>query len=282
MNILDLKPRISQAVYVYELPVRLWHWTMAACIFTLFVTGYYIENPSYFSNMARIVQIHYTAGLILCIAMACRLIWAFFGNVVSRQIFIVKIWKKSWWRGLWENLKWYAFCTTKPDVRLGHNPLAQAAMFCIIQVIFFMCFSGLGIYQAKMYSPPIIDKFHFMEDFIYILGGNGLDLVVLHRLGMILIVAFVMIHLYMVIRESIMGRTTMIYTMVTGNRLVMDKPAMTRWMVRDAVKANLNAGLKPTSAAVQKLIDNSLEKFTLHSSKMSLNDCGEQSAERNG
>lgn len=278
MTILDLKPGIAQAVYVYELPVRLWHWTMAACIFTLFVSGYFIEHPSYASNMALIVKTHYSAGLILCIAMACRLLWAFFGNVVSRQIFIVKIWQKSWWQGLWDNLKWYAFRTTKPDVRLGHNPLAQVAMFCIILVIFFMCFSGLGIYQAKMYSGPIINKFHFMEDFIYAMGGNGLDLVVLHRLGMILIVAFVMIHLYMVIRESIMGRTTMIYTMVTGNRLVMDKPAMTRWMVRDAEKVNLKAGVKPTSSAVQKLIDNSLKAFALQSPDMPQNSPREKGA----
>lgn len=261
MTILDLKPRIAQAVYVYELPVRLWHWTMAACIFTLFVSGYYIEHPPFAIDMSRIVKIHYTAGLILCVAMACRLIWAFFGNVVSRQIFIVKIWQKSWWAGLWDNLKWYAFCTKKPDVRLGHNPLAQVAMFFIILVIFFMCFSGLGIYQAKACGVPIISRFHFMENFIYWLGGNNLDLVVLHRLGMILIVAFVTIHLYMVIRESIMGRTTMIYTMVTGNRLVMEKPAITRWMVRDAKKIEKKAAIKPTSPAVQKLIDNALEIF---------------------
>lgn len=268
MTILDLRPRTAQAVYIYELPVRLWHWTMAACIFTLFVSGYYIEHPPFAGNITGIIKIHYTAGLVLCVAMACRLIWAFFGNVVSRQIFIVKIWKKSWWRGLWDNLKWYAFRTTTPDVRLGHNPLAQIAMFFIVLVIFFMCFSGLGIYQAKMYSPPIINKFHFMEDFIYWCGGNGLDLIVLHRLGMTLIVAFVTIHLYMVIRESIMGRTTMIYTMVSGNRLVMDKPAITRWMAHDAKKIEKKAGVKPTAPAVQNLIDCALEVFSpLHGEK---------------
>lgn len=262
MTILDLRPRTAQAVYIYELPVRLWHWTMAACIFTLFVSGYYIGHPSFASNVTGIITIHYTAGLALCVAMACRLIWAFFGNVVSRQIFIVKIWKKSWWQGLWANLKWYAFLSKDPDVRLGHNPLAQVAMFFIILVIFFMCFSGLGIYQAKMHSPAIISQFRFMQDFIYWSGGNGLDLILLHRLGMILIVAFVIIHLYMVIRESIMGRTTMIYTMVTGNRLVMDKPAITRWMTRAAKKAERRGKRKPSSPAVQNLIDCALEVFS--------------------
>lgn len=240
MTILDLHPRSGQGVYVYEFPVRLWHWTMAACIFTLFVSGYYIEYPSFGSDMDNIVRIHLTAGLILCVAMLCRVIWAFFGNVVSRQIFILKIWQKAWWKGLWDNIRWYAFMTNDPDVRMGHNPLAQAAMFCIILVIFFMCFSGLGLYQAKD-PTPIIGWFSFMIDFSYWLGGNGLDLVVMHRLGMILIVCFVMIHLYMVIRESIMGKTTMIYTMVSGNRLVLDRPAITRRMLKAEEKTKNDA-----------------------------------------
>lgn len=241
MTILDLKPKTGQSVYVYEFPVRLWHWVMAACIFTLFVSGYYIERPSFGADMTTIIKIHYSAGLILCVAMLCRIIWAFFGNVVSRQIFIVKIWKKEWWQGLWANIRWYAFRSNRPDVHMGHNPLAQIAMFCIILVILYMCFSGLGIYQAKMHTPVIV-WFHFMEDFVYWTGGNGLDLVVTHRMGMILLVCFVMIHLYMVIREAIMGRTTMIYTMVTGNRMVLAEPVITKRLFREEQKLEKEAG----------------------------------------
>ena len=31
--------------YVYEAPVRLWHWINAACILVLAVTGYLIGSP---------------------------------------------------------------------------------------------------------------------------------------------------------------------------------------------------------------------------------------------
>lgn len=234
MNILDVQPRSGQGLYVYGMPVRLWHWVMAGCIFTLVITGHFIAHPpqsllgdpSYIFNFGMLIKTHYTAGLILCISMLCRLIWAFFGNPVSRQIFIVPIWQKAWWQGLWANIKWYCFLTKEPETHMGHNPLAQLAMFFIILDIFFMCFSGLGIFQAKQYSP-FFETFQFMENFAYALGGNGIDLVVAHVYGTILVICFIIIHVYMVIREGIMGRTTMIYTMISGNRLVVEKPVIT-------------------------------------------------------
>lgn len=227
MNILDINPVPGQTVYVYEFPVRLWHWTIAGCIFVLFVTGHFLANPPqsltgdptglfYFGYIARA---HYTAALIFCVAMVCRILWAFVGNTVSRQIFVLPVWRKSWWRGLLDDMKWYCFIKKSADIHMGHNPLAQAGMFVAVMAMIFMCLTGLGIYQAKGYSE-FFRIFHFMEDIAYWSGGNLIDLVLWHRMGMIALVVFVIIHGYMVIREEIMGRTTMITTMVNGFRML--------------------------------------------------------------
>ena len=37
--------RRSTSVYVYQVPVRLWHWVNAAAIMVLIVTGYLIGAP---------------------------------------------------------------------------------------------------------------------------------------------------------------------------------------------------------------------------------------------
>lgn len=226
-NILDIRPKPGQGVYVYQLPVRIWHWTMAACIFVLFVTGHFIGNPpqaltgdpTSLFYFGWLIRAHYTAGLVLCVSMLWRILFAFVGNSVSRQIFIPHMWQKSWWRGLLDDIKWYLFINKSPDVHMGHNPLAQAAMFLVVIDIIFMCFSGLGIYQAKGYSD-FFHIFSFMENLAYALGGNGFDLVLWHRMGMVIVVVFVMAHVYMVIREDIMGRTTMLSTMINGVRLL--------------------------------------------------------------
>lgn len=249
MNILSLHPKPGQGVYVYEFPVRLWHWTIVACIFTLFITGHFIGkppqsltgDPTRLYYFGKLIMVHYTAGLILAIAMVCRILWAFVGNVVSRQIFVLPFWRGSWWRGLGDDIRWYCFLSRSGDINMGHNPLAQAGMFVCVVGIIFMCLTGLGIYQAKGYSA-FFHSFRFMEDLIYRSGGNLLDLVVWHRMGMVVLVAFVMVHVYMVIREEIMGRTTMISTMVNGVRLVKATPAEDRADVRAEDAAREQAG----------------------------------------
>lgn len=231
INVINIRPRPGQGVYVFQFPVRAWHWTMAACIFIQFVTGYLICSPpksiwgdaTYLFNFGTIIRTHYICGMILCAFTLWRICFAFYGNSVSRQIFIPHIWEKRWWHDFWDAIKWYLFIKKKPDVGMGHNPLAQAAMFVAVMTVIFMCLSGLGIYQAKGYSP-FFSIFSFMEDLAYSLGGNGFDLVLWHGMGMIILVAFVIIHFYMVIREDIMGRTTIISTMVTGTRLVKATP----------------------------------------------------------
>lgn len=230
-DILKIQPVPGQGVYVYGLPVRLWHWTIVCCILTLFATGYFISgppqsvtgDPTYIFNFGYLIMAHYTAGLILCVAMLCRLIWAFFGNPISRQIFIPHVWEKSWWKGLWETILWYLFINRNPKIYMGHNPLAQLAMWAVVMTLFFMCLTGLGIYQAKGHSD-FFQLFSFVESWTYDLGGNLFDLVLCHRLGMIIVVVFLICHFYMVCREDIMGRTTVISTMVSGIRLVKALP----------------------------------------------------------
>ena len=44
-NARTLRARKLTTIYVYEAPVRLWHWITAASIVVLVVTGYFIGSP---------------------------------------------------------------------------------------------------------------------------------------------------------------------------------------------------------------------------------------------
>jgi Ni/Fe-hydrogenase 1 B-type cytochrome subunit len=55
-------------------------------------------------------------------------------------------------------------------------------------------------------------------EFFYWTGGNSMDVHSWHRLGMWLIGAFVIGHVYMALREDIMSDDTVISTMVNGYR----------------------------------------------------------------
>jgi len=87
---------ISQSVYVYEKPVRLWHSLNALVIVALTVTGYLIASPlasvggeaSDHFVMGYVRFLHFAAGYLLAIGLLFRAYWAYAGNEHARQIFM--------------------------------------------------------------------------------------------------------------------------------------------------------------------------------------------------
>ncbi len=216
---------VGKSVYVYQLPIRLWHWSMAICVSVLIVTGYIIGKPwlsvtgqpsdTFYMGYTRMA--HFIAGFILIIATVLRYLYALIGNRYSRELVILPFWRKSWWGGLWSDIRWYLFLDREPRVYVGHNPLAQAGMAVGMIFMLIIMLSGLGMY-AQGSTSPFFKAFLFVLDFMYWIGGNDQELRSLHRLGMLLLITFVIVHIYMVIREEIMGKTTLASTMFSGYR----------------------------------------------------------------
>ena len=81
-----------RTVYVYQAPVRLWHWVNALAMVALFVTGYLIASPpaslsgeaSAHFQMGYIRFVHFTAGQIMAIGFLLRIYWAFLPRARSR------------------------------------------------------------------------------------------------------------------------------------------------------------------------------------------------------
>ncbi len=214
-----------QKTYIYAVPVRLWHWSMALAIAVLTVTGYSIGkpwhsltgDPSVLFYMGYTRMAHFIAGYVLIIGLIARLFYTFWGNSYTKEIFILPVWKKAWWQDLWCDIRWYLFLEKEPALHMGHNPLAQVGMFFFMIFLFFTCITGFTLYAQESigwYLAP----FRHVLNLVYTWGGNGIDLHNAHRLGMKCILAFVLVHLYMVIREEIMGKTTLVSTMFSGYR----------------------------------------------------------------
>lgn len=141
----------------------------------------------------------------------------FVGNRYSRELFIVPVWRKSWWQGVWYEIRWYLFLAKRPSADIGHNPIAQAAMFGYFLMSVFMIITGFALYSEHS-QYAIFAPFRYVVEFFYWTGGNSMDIHSWHRLGMWLIGAFVIGHVYMALREDIMSDDTVISTMVNGYR----------------------------------------------------------------
>jgi Ni/Fe-hydrogenase 1 B-type cytochrome subunit len=217
------------SVYVYEAPVRIWHWINAAAILVLIVTGYFIGSPpptmiigeAYEQFVFGYIRFaHFAAGMVLTIGFAGRIYWAFVGNHHARQMFYVPFWKAEFWSEVWFEIRWYLFMAKEPKKYVGHNPLAQLAMFFFITLgVAFMIVTGLALYAEGAQAGSLT---HDLFGWVHGLTWNSQRLHTLHHLGMWWIVIFMIIHIYVAIREDIMSRQSIVSTMISGHRTFKD------------------------------------------------------------
>jgi Ni/Fe-hydrogenase 1 B-type cytochrome subunit len=217
------------SVYVYEAPVRIWHWVNAAAILVLIVTGYFIGSPpptmiigeAYEQFVFGYIRFaHFAAGMVLTIGFLGRIYWAFFGNHHARQMFYVPFWSKSFWAEVWFEIRWYFFLAKEPKKYVGHNPLAQLAMFFFITLgVSFMIITGMALYAEGAQEGSLPDS---LFGWVHGLTWNPQRLHTLHHLGMWWIVIFMMIHIYVAVREDIMSRQSIVSTMISGHRTFKD------------------------------------------------------------
>ncbi|MBK6981263.1 MAG: Ni/Fe-hydrogenase, b-type cytochrome subunit [Betaproteobacteria bacterium] len=213
--------------YVWEAPVRLWHWLMALAMVVLMVTGYFIGSPlpsvpgeaidSYLMGYIRFA--HFAAAYVFALSFLFRVYWAIVGNQHAREIFLVPVYMLSptWWRGFFRVLGHYLFIRPKNDWHLGHNQLAMAAMFgmYVLGTVFMIVTgfalygegTGMGTWQYSLFSSWVIPLF-----------GQSQDVHTWHHFGMWYLIWFTMVHLYFVIREDITSGLTVVSSMISGWR----------------------------------------------------------------
>lgn len=213
-----------KSVYVYEAPVRLWHWVNAMAITVLAVTGYFIGSPlptmpgeaSANFLMGYIRFAHFAAGYVFAVGLLGRLYWAIVGNHHARELFTLPVFSGAYWREVLTMVKWYAFLIPRPSRYVGHNPLARAAMFFgFLFLSLFMIVTGFALYGEGLGMGSWADK---LFGWVIPLFGQSQDVHTWHHLGLWGMVIFVTLHVYAAIREDIMGRQSIVSTMISGYR----------------------------------------------------------------
>ena len=220
--------RSIKSVYVYEAPVRVWHWINALAITVLALTGYFIGSPlptqpgeaSANFLMGYIRFAHFAAGYVLAVGLLGRTYWAIVGNHHARELYWVPLLTKAYWVEVLGMLKWYAFVSPRPGRYVGHNPLARFAMFFGYLVLtVFMILTGFALYGEGAQMGSWQER---LFGWVIPLMGQSQDVHTWHHLGMWALVVFIILHVYAAIREDIMGRSSVVSTMISGHRTFKD------------------------------------------------------------
>ncbi len=149
-----------------------------------------------------------------------RIGWAVIGNHHAHQLFLPPFWSRKWWQEVMHEVRWYAFIEKRPKKYVGHNPLAQLAMFFLFLLpLLFAIATGFALYAE---GAGLDSVWYQLFGWVFALLGDSMTVHTLHRLNMWIIVCFSLIHIYVAVREDIMSRQSLVSTMISGWRYFKD------------------------------------------------------------
>jgi len=211
-------------VYVWQLPVRLYHWVNALVVLALAVTGYIIGKPvalaiaseasySYWFGTARFI--HFLAAFLFFFNFLFRIYWGFVGNVFSRwQNFLP--FRKEQIREAVDVLKVDILqATATPLESVGHNPLAGFTYFLTFLAFLFQSVTGFGMYSAM--SDSWLPR---MFAWIVPLMGGDFAVRQWHHMMMWFFILFTIVHVYLVFYHDYVEGRGVISSMAGGWKFV--------------------------------------------------------------
>lgn len=190
-------------VRVWDLPVRLTHWALVACVAVAFVSAKVGGN---------LMVWHGRAGLAILGLVVFRIVWGFVGSRHARFADFVRgpAAVVAYLRGEWSGL--------------GHNPLGALSVLALLTLMLALVLTGLFANDDIAY-----------QGYLYPLVGADISSQVtgVHKLFEPLLIVLVLAHVGAIAFYARVKKTNLVLPMVTGWKDVPDAgdevPAKARW-----------------------------------------------------
>ncbi len=223
-----MQTREFKRAYVWQLPVRLFHWMNALAITVLIITGLIIANPpaimdhheandGYWFGTVRFI--HFVSAYAFLIMIIMRFYWAFVGNKYSR-------WAAYWpfstkaIKNIMHVMKVDVLLLNDKnrqlrDISVGHNTVAAIAYIAFFMLFLVMIFTGFGLY-ASMSAAWFPQLFTWV---VPLLGGDFTARMV-HHAVMWPIILIAIIHIYLVFYHEWLEGRGEVSSMFSGYKFV--------------------------------------------------------------
>lgn len=186
----------TRKVRVWDLPTRLFHWALAACIVGSLVSVNLGGNA---------VGWHFRFGYAILTLVLFRVLWGFAGPRYAR----------------------FASFPPNPAAALrylrgagkgspGHNPLGAFSVYALLAALGFQAGTGLFANDAIMWDGPL-----------KALVSNATSdwLTKLHKINRFVVIALIALHLAAIAWYSWVRRESLVRPMILGDRTIDDAPA---------------------------------------------------------
>lgn len=178
---------MSQKIRVWDLPIRLFHWTLVI----LFAF-------SWWSAEQREMEWHQWSGHAVLALLAFRILWGFIGSSTARF--------SSFIRSPSAVLRYVRSKDPAPSV--GHNPLGGYSAVALLMILLAQVASGLFAVDVDgIESGPL----SFLISF-----DAGRSAAFVHEVSFNLLLALIVVHLLAIAYYTVIARQPLIRRMLTG------------------------------------------------------------------
>lgn len=184
-----------QAVRVWDLPTRVFHWVLAACVIASVVTAKVGGNAMVW---------HFWLGYTVFALLAFRILWGLVGGYWSR--FGSFIYSPG---AVWRYVRGRSGPSDRHDV--GHSPLGAFSVFGLLALLAAQVGSGLFADDEISNTGPLIK---------FVSGAASESLTKWHKsFGQWLIILLVLLHLAAIVSYHVKKRD-LVRPMLTGDKLL--------------------------------------------------------------
>ncbi|MGD0292632.1 MAG: Ni/Fe-hydrogenase, b-type cytochrome subunit [Terracidiphilus sp.] len=200
-------------IYVWEMPVRAYHWINAIALTALCITGFLIGHPIHVLFSPEAYQqywfgwvrfIHFACAWVYIINFLARLYWGFVGNKYAKwnNFFPLKQWQRQ---EIVDVVKTDVLQTKmRGAISTGHNALAGVIYFGTFLAFVCQAATGFALY-AGMSTSWLPRMFVWVTP---LLGGDA-NVRFWHHTFLWFFVTFIIIHIYLAFyHDYIEGRGT--------------------------------------------------------------------------
>jgi Ni/Fe-hydrogenase 1 B-type cytochrome subunit len=219
-----MKNNKIRRVYVWELPVRIYHWLNFLAVLTLCITGYLIGSPlaiksggeasfSYWFGTVRFL--HFVAAFIFFFNFIFRIYWGFVGNKYANWKNFIPTTREQF-KEIIDVLRVDILqLRIKPLKSIGHNALAGLTYFLTFLAFLFQSVTGFGMYSAM--SESFLPK---LFSWIVPLMGGDFAVRQWHHMMMWFFIIFAIVHVYLVFYHDYVEGRGVTSSMVGGWKFI--------------------------------------------------------------
>ncbi len=176
---------MTERALVWDLPLRIYHWVLAATFAGAFLTG----------DSERLRDLHLLCGYTFVAAIAFRVVWGFVGGRHARFTELrhspsaILRYAKGLLRG-------------RPEAHVGHGPIAAVMVPALLGLGLVVAVTGWATYQE--------------------LGGDWVEEA--HEGAAVAMLVLVCAHVIGVVALSALQRENLVAAMITGRKRALPEP----------------------------------------------------------